>query len=93
MTGYEFPLFGLALAITGWMLYRAQRAGGTSFLEHQVARTGTTGTPAEALRILAVIGYAKFSNAVYIALFVITSVVFESSFPADTPSWVLYGRF
>jgi len=93
MPGYEFPLFGLALAITGWMLYRAQRAGGISFLEHQVARTGATGKRAEALRTLAVIGYANFSNAVYIALFVIISIVFESSFPADTPSWVLYGRF
>ena len=75
------------------MLYRAQRAGATSFLEHQVAQTGATGKRAEALRILAVIGYANFSIGVYIALFVIISVVFESGFPADTPSWVLYGRF
>ncbi|GAB4998611.1 hypothetical protein MAHJHV65_45110 [Mycobacterium avium subsp. hominissuis] len=93
MPVYEFPLFGLALAITGWMLYRAQRTGGTSFLERQLEHTGVTGRRFEAMRLLAVIGYANISSAAYIALFVVSTIIFQGDFPTDTPSWLLYGRY
>ncbi|MCK0517336.1 spirocyclase AveC family protein [Williamsia sp. DF01-3] len=91
MPVYEFPLFGLALVTTGWVLYLNMRDG-KSFLDVRLESAGISGRRASTMRVLAVIGYSNFSNALYIALFVIVSVVFKDSIPADTPSWLLYGR-